>query len=353
MGHEELKTILLHFPVPVDHLEIKPLKQGYINRSFVVAHKGSPDYLLQQINTEVFTNVEALMGNMVRALPYLKGINYTGPDLITTKEGTSYLKTKNGNCWRLITYVPNSKGYLFCQDPVMAREAGRILGLFHSHMSEARPEEFPEFIPGFHSLNLRKKQFEEALTDATPERKQKAEKAISHAQQQANSLSSKGRFSIPVRVCHNDTKMSNFLFSKRDGKGLCLVDLDTLMPGYFYYDFGDAIRTIVNAVPEDEKDLDNITFRLDYFEAFLKGLKPHAGCLSKEDIESLPFGVVQMPFLHGLRALTDFLLGDKYYQVSYPEQNLDRSLSLFRFAALAQEMSPKCKEVIQKYLGRP
>ncbi len=351
MGYEEIKAVLLNFPVPVDHVEITPLSQGYINRSFVVEYNGSPDFLLQQINTRVFSNVDALMGNLVKALPYLEDAHYSGPELVHTKQGTSYLRTKKGQCWRLMTYVPNSTSFLYCQDPGTAREAGRILGIFHSLMSKARPEEFIEFLPGFHSLELRKRQFELALKEATPVRKRKAEKAITLAQNTADSLLSREYVSAPLRVCHNDTKMSNILFSKKGGKALCLVDLDTLMPGYFYYDFGDAIRTVFNPAPEDEKNLDKISFNRAYCEAFVSGLSSVGPLLSRREIELLPFGAQLMPFLHGLRALTDFIMGDVYYQASYPDQNLDRSLSLFRFASLAKEESAYLKEVINKYLG--
>ena len=351
MGNEEIKAVLQNFPVPVDHIEIKPLSQGYINRSFVIACKGSPDFVLQQLNTEVFADVEALMANMVRALSYLKGPNYTGPELVFTTNGASYLQTENGACWRLMTYVSNSTSHLYCQDPKTAYEAGRILGVFHSLLSKARPTSFVEFLPGFHSLKLRKKQFKKALKKAATTRKQKAAKAIDLAQHLTDILLSMRDIAVPRRVCHYDTKMSNFLFSKTDGKALCLVDLDTLMPGYFYCDFGDAVRTVVSSAPEDEKDPNKIEFRMDYFEAFLKGMKPHSDFLSRKDIEALPYGVVLMPFLHGLRALTDFLMGDVYYQVTYPDQNLDRALSLFRFASLAEETSGHIKEVIRKYFG--
>ncbi|MBT8179691.1 MAG: aminoglycoside phosphotransferase family protein [Eudoraea sp.] len=351
MGNEEIKAVLQNFPVPVDHIVIKPLSQGYINRSFVIAYKDSPDFLLQQINTKVFADVEALMANMVRALPHLKAPNYTGPELVYTKNGTSYLQTRNGGCWRLMTYVPDSASYLYCKDLKTAGEAGRILGLFHNLMSKARPTEYLEFIPGFHSLELRKRQFDLAREEATPARKRKAKKAIAYAQNTAESLLSWQDVSVPLRVCHNDTKMSNILFSKKEGKALCLVDLDTLMPGYFHCDFGDALRTVVNPAPEDEKNLDKISFNRAYCEAFVSGLSSVGPLLSRQEIEHLPFGAQLMPFLHGLRALTDFLMGDVYYQVSYPDQNLDRSLSLFRFAALAKEETPYLKEVIQKYLG--
>ena len=140
---------------------------------------------------------------------------------------------------------------------------------------------------------------------------------------------------LPVRLCHNDTKLNNILFSKTNNKALCLIDLDTLMKGYFFYDFGDAARTIANTAAEDEKDLNKITFNKELFSAFIDGLKNSTRFLSASELKTLPLGVVFMPFIHGLRALTDYLNGNIYYQVAYENQNLDRCLSLFNFAEKA------------------
>lgn len=351
MEDGELIAVLKNFPVPLDYTKIAPQQQGYINRTFTLYYK-SPRYILQHLNTRVFSEVGALMDNLARALPYLKDPRYTGPELIETKEGYSYLQQEEGSCWRLMTYVPDSVSYPYCPNTKTAWEAGKILGVFHQLMDRANPVEFQESLPGFHELEGRVKQFKTVLEKAKPERKNQAKEAIAFASSTSATLLSGRDLALPLRVCHNDTKMSNFLFSKTDGRGLCLIDLDTLMPGYFHYDFGDALRTIANAAPEEEADPDKIVFNRDYCEAFIKGLSSTGSFLSRTEIAKLPYGAQLMPFLHGIRALTDYLLGDVYYRVRYPQQNLDRALGLFRFAALAKEETSFMTDVIQKYFPK-
>ena len=351
MGQKEIQAILSHFPVPDHPSGIKPLESGYINRSYGIYYDGNPTFVLQQLNSSVFEDIAGLMDNLSLALPYLQRPDYSGPELIPAKTGALYLKTPSGEYWRLMTFVPNSCSYFFCKSEQMASEAGRILVVFHNLLDKARPEQFKNFLPDFHSLPIRLDQFDKALSGAASDRRQNAASAIEYAQSQRNRLLKKESEHLPLRVCHNDTKMSNILFSNKDVKALCLIDLDTIMPGYFHYDFGDALRTIVNPAPEDERDLEKITFNRNYCEAFVSGLSQAAPELSLKEMEYLAHGAQLMPFLHGLRAVTDYLLGDKYYRIAYPGQNLDRSLALFRFASLADTESLFLKEVIRKYFS--
>jgi hypothetical protein len=191
-----------------------------------------------------------------------------------------------------------------------------------------------ETLPDFHNLNFRFRQFGEALKNAKPENIVRAKKAIDFVHENIDGLLGIGFSELPVRVCHNDTKLNNILFSN-DHRALCLIDLDTIMPGTFLYDFGDAVRTLVNSAPEDEMNLDLINFDEEIFKSFIEGLALHKNILQEAEIEQFPSGVVLMPFLHGMRALTDFLENNRYYKVSYELQNLDRCFSLFRFAELA------------------
>lgn len=349
MGNKELQAILSYFPVPDNPSGITPLTKGYINRSFAIQYEGKPQYVLQELNTEVFRDIDGLMDNFRLALPYLQDPEYFGPDLILTRSGASYLKTDTGACWRLISFVPDSTAFLFCKDSQTAWEAGHILGVFHRCLSKANPDEFKSFIPQFQELGRRFKEFDEALPKAAGDRLKQANSAIAFAKSKRVSLLAKEATNLPIRVCHNDTKMSNFLFSEEDGKALCLVDLDTIMPGYFHYDFGDALRTIANPNLEEECDPDKIIFNRSYCEAFISGLSQAQPGLSKTELDFLPQGAQIMPFLHGLRALTDFLSGDRYYRVTYPNQNLDRSLGLFRFTALTEQEAPFLETLIQKY----
>ncbi|NNE77985.1 MAG: aminoglycoside phosphotransferase family protein, partial [Pricia sp.] len=166
-------------------------------------------------------------------------------------------------------------------------------------------------------------------------RRAAAKEAIQFAHEVLAQLESVKLKDLPIRICHNDTKLNNILFSKKTKKALCLIDLDTLMRGYFLYDFGDAVRTIVNTAPEDEREHHKITFITSLFESFVDGIAANEKFLSKAEIETLHWGAVLMPFLHGIRALTDYLNGNIYYKVAYENQNLDRCLSLFDFTAKA------------------
>ncbi len=346
MGHKEIQAVLRDFPVPPQPTGIRPLDSGYINRSYAIKYNGRPAYVLQQLNTHVFPDIPGLMNNLEHALPLLHSEDYQGPELIPTKTGTSYLQSTSGKYWRLMTFVPDSCSHLFCTSEHMASQAGHILGVFHRLLEMADPHDFKEFLPEFQSLARRLEQFDNALASASSERKEKAASVINYTQSKRRQLLEKQNAQLAVRVCHNDTKMSNFLFSEQDAKALCLIDLDTIMPGYFYYDFGDALRTVVNPSPEDETDLHKITFDRNYCEAFVSGLSQSAPNLSEAEIKSLSYGAQEMPFLHGVRALTDFLQGDLHYRITYPTQNLDRSLALFQFASLAEKEMPFLEEVI-------
>jgi serine/threonine protein kinase len=152
---------------------------------------------------------------------------------------------------------------------------------------------------------------------------------------------------LPIRVCHNDTKLNNILFSE-EKKALCLIDLDTLMPGLLLYDFGDAVRTLANPAPEEETELSKIDFSIEMFAAFAEGMALNRSVFSSDEIKSLSLGPVYMPFLHGLRAYTDFLMGNPYYKVTYPDQNLDRARSLIHFARLAREHDTEMQKTLQE-----
>ncbi|MDX1314513.1 MAG: aminoglycoside phosphotransferase family protein, partial [Eudoraea sp.] len=155
MGPKEIHAVLSGFPVPSQPSGIEPLDSGYINRSFAISYDGKPIYVLQQLNTHVFPDIGSLMDNLRLVLPYLQAEDYTGPELISTNEGSPYFKSASGAYWRLMTYVTDSYSRLFCSGEHMASEAGRILGVFHRLLNEANPADFKEFLPDFQSLAMR------------------------------------------------------------------------------------------------------------------------------------------------------------------------------------------------------
>lgn len=346
----ELNSILEQFTVPKAQYTFQPMTSGLINDTFLVSKSSKALYVLQRINNHVFENVEGLMINIDRALTHLKGKQYEKITLIATTSGKNYLPVAS-RYWRVLTYIENSTTYNTATSLEIAFEAGKIIGEFHSLLSHADLNQYSDTIYRFHSLELRKMQFLSAIARASSKRITSANDSISFAQEMLKKLEVIQYDQLPQRICHNDTKLNNILFSTDTQKALCLIDLDTVMAGYFHYDFGDAIRTIVNTAPEDEKDHFKIIFDKNLFEAFVNGLATHKGLLNENEIKALPFGVVLMPFLHGIRALTDYLNNNIYYKVTYENQNLDRCLSLFDFTQKAYKELDYMKSVVAENLS--
>ena len=245
-------AVLPYFSIERRNYKIQPISQGYINDTFALLKDGEPVYILQRLNAKVLSNIEVMMQNIHHALPYLNDENYHQISLINTLDGKPYLNLSESECWRLMTMVPDSMAFNTIEDEKMAAEAGRIIGKFHSLLKEAPMDVFKDSIPGFNDLSLRIRQFEKALESAAPDRLKYAEKAIFIAKKTLKELRLYDPGNLPLRICHNDTKLNNILFDKTDKRALCLIDLDTIMKGYFHYDFGDAVRTIVNTVEDDE-----------------------------------------------------------------------------------------------------
>ncbi|NNK12352.1 MAG: aminoglycoside phosphotransferase family protein [Flavobacteriaceae bacterium] len=340
---------LKHFVIEQKDYTILPVSQGYINTTYQILDGNRTDFILQRINSEVFPDVPAIMENLITLLPLLKEEQYHPISFMPTKARLPYYKDEEENYWRLLTFVPDSVAFDFTENPEVAYEAGRILGMFHRQLKNIPAAGFKEVLRGFHNLKHRREEYLLALKQAKKERREKALKEIEFAEEAFLKLDM-GFESLPIRICHNDTKLNNFLFSKETGKGLCLIDLDTVMPGYIIYDLGDIIRTLANPVPEDEQNLNKICFDLKMVSSFLKGIKESNLQLSDAEKQAIPAGVVLMPYLHGLRALTDYLNNDVYYRVSYPDHNLDRSKNLFYFTQLAIDKRQALLNLVEEIL---
>jgi thiamine kinase-like enzyme len=323
------KQALDHFVIDRKSYRVEAHNQGYIHNSFKVFEEGQPVFILQQLNDHVFPNVSGVMENLQQVLPLLKGEGYHPVSYLYTKSRLPFYRDGEGRYWRLMTYVQKSTSFDFTSDPAIAFETGRVLGLFHKLAAQVKAETITPVLPGFHDLTKRKAEFFEILPIAKHRRMEESQGEIRFAKELLEELLDNSPSGLPLRVCHNDTKLNNFLFSSETGKGLCLIDLDTVMPGFFHFDTGDAIRTLANPNPEDEKNLEAITFDLQMVKAFLKGIHQSGLPLEEPEKGAIVYGAVLMPFLHGLRALTDYLANDRYYRVAYPEQNLDRCRSLF------------------------
>jgi len=348
-SEKELCAILSKFKIVEKEYSFQPLTAGYINDTFLVFDEEKPLFILQRVNHKVFENIEGLMLNIDKAFKHLKADDYTQIKLIPSVSGKAYVSHTSGY-WRVMTYIADSTTYDITSEPKIAFEAGRIIGKFHTLLENQPLGPYTDTIPKFHNLEFRKMQFLAAVARASDEKKEIASKAISFSRTMLETLEAMKKEQLPQRVCHNDTKLNNILFSKATQKALCLIDLDTLMIGHFHFDFGDAIRTVANTAPEDEQDHSKINFEKNLFESFVDGLASIRPFLKKEEIHALAYGVILMPFLHGIRALTDYLNNNVYYKVAYENQNLDRCLSLFDFTKKAFENNGYMTAVLSKKL---
>jgi Ser/Thr protein kinase RdoA (MazF antagonist) len=336
---EKLQELLGCFVIKKQNFSFQPLTAGLINDTFLVCNEEKPMYVLQRINHTVFPNVSGLMKNVSSALEALRAKDYSEIKLLKTSDGSYFTKATTGY-WRVMSFIADSTTYNTTEQQKTAFEAGRIIGKYHLLLKGENLLGYADTIPRFHNLSLREQQFKSALATADTLKLEIANAHIAFAKETLNTLKDIPLETLKSRVCHNDTKLNNILFSKQTGKGLCLIDLDTIMKGYFFYDFGDAIRTVVNTAPEDEKQLALICFKEYLFTSFAEGLASNPSFLSKAELDSLPMGAVFMPFIHGLRALTDYLENNRYYKVTYENQNLDRCISLFDFSKKALDKIP-------------
>jgi len=349
MNAQLLHFIVQQFGIDTKHISYKTISQGYINDTILISINNLPNYILQRINSSVFKDISGLHTNIEHALQKLKANDYQAITLLKTKTGTSFYVHEN-SFWRVLTFIEDSIAYNSTSNETIAFEAGRIIARFHTLLKDEIIQNYIETVPNLNYLPFRIKEFKEALSTSSMALKLSASDEIKFANQHITSFDDFYSTELPERICHNDTKLNNILFNKNN-KGLCLIDLDTIMKGYFHYDFGDAVRTIVNETNEDEKDLTKIKFNITLFKSFIDGLNSSGLLLSKKEIEYLPTSCVLMPFMHGLRALTDYLNGNIFYKITYKNQNLDRCKSLFQFSRIALKNQESITSIIQEKLN--
>ncbi len=355
---------LKYFQIEGKIQKLEPVGNGHINRSWhcVNADAQAPDYFLQQINHHVFPNIPALTSNVVRAAFRLiesqekssnpgKAAKFPRP--VATWDKQYYAVDGQGSYWRMFTFTKNARSYDRTDFEDIAMEGGKAVGQFQKYMLGLNPKGFHEPIPDFHNLIFRLNNFDTALANADESRKEEAAHNITFVHQRRKEMEAYfqelGSGDIPLRITHNDTKFNNILFDEHDFS-LCMIDLDTVMPGYVHYDFGDAIRVLCNTADEDEKDTRKISFRMDLFRSFCFGYKIYAGnFLTKKEKALLHFSPFLMTFIMGLRFLTDFLENDRYYKTAYPGHNLVRSKAQFAFIAAMDKVRDEMESCTKSY----
>ena len=328
--------------------EIVPLGNGLINDTYLVrtAEADKPDYVLQRINHHIFTDVELLQHNIEAVTNHLRkkleaegvgDIDRRVLRFVPTADGKTY-SFDGENYWRMSVYIPDTLT-ISEVTPQSSYDCGRAFGRFQQQLTDL-DEPLGETIPDFHNMELRLRQLREAVQADQAGRLKEVEAEVSFIEAHgeamclAEQLHREGL--LPKRICHCDTKVNNMLFD-REGRVLCVIDLDTVMPAYVFSDYGDFLRTASSTQPEDSPDLDAIAFRWDIFEAFTRGYLESAGSfLTPVEREHLPFAVALFPFMQATRFLTDYLNGDTYYKTTYPEHNLVRTRNQLRLFEIVQ-----------------
>lgn len=347
-----LNEILKQFNIEVD---VTAYGNGHINDTYIVS--GTPRYILQKINTDIFKNPKELMNNIQAVTEFLRDkIKKNGGDpdretlaLINTNDGKPFYQTEDGLCFRMYKFIDNAKSYDLIEDETQFYHAARAFGKFQNMLSDFPASQLFEVIPAFHNTRKRFEDFKISINEDKAGRLDLIQNEIDFALRRekyvdvvVDLLNNK---ILPTRVTHNDTKINNVLLDEITGEGVCVIDLDTVMPGSLLYDFGDALRTGASTGTEDEKDLDKIWFNLDLFKAFTKGFLEELGdSITEKELELLPFSAILMTYECGIRFLGDFLNGDTYFKVDYDTHNLDRARTQFK---LIEDMESKLEDMKQ------
>lgn len=344
----KLKEIVAQF-IGVDaDVVIKPLGKGHINDSYRVV-SGENEYVLQRINHHIFKNVSQLQDNIHRVTAHIRSkleqqgvaeIDRRVLSLISTSEEALYHQDNEGNYWRLMVFIKDSKSYDEIS-PELAYRAGMAFGEFQKMLADLTGDPLFETIPNFHNMEARLETFREAVKSNKAGRLEEVAGLVKEIEDRAEEMCKAERLhregKLPKRINHCDTKVNNILFDN-DDQVLCVVDLDTVMPGYVLSDFGDFIRTGANTGAEDDKDLNNVGVDVAIFEAYAKGyLKNAASFLSDVEIENLAFGAKLLTYMQTVRFFSDYIDGDTYYKIAYPEHNLVRTQAQFKLLQSLEE----------------
>ncbi|MBM6949428.1 phosphotransferase [Mordavella massiliensis] len=345
---------------------VKPFGAGHINATYAVYTPGGEEdelsYVLQRVNSNVFRDPAGVMDNIFGVTEYLRNvIRREGGDpdretlsYIKTKSGSNYFEDSEGEPWRCYNFIPDSVCYQLVEDPEQFYQSGSSFGHFLKQLSDYPASRLHETIPDFHNTVKRFDAFQVALKRDLKNRAASCQPEIGFVLARQKDcgvlVRQQEEGALPLRVTHNDTKLNNILFDELTGRGLCIIDLDTIMPGLAANDFGDSIRFGAATAEEDEQDLDKMHFDISLYELYVKGyLEETKDVLTPAEIRSLPWGARLMTLECGIRFLTDYLQGDTYFKTEYPEHNLVRARTQFRLVDEMEQQFDRMEEIVQAY----
>lgn len=346
---------------------VRPFGSGHINETYAVympSETGKDElcYIMQRVNKNVFKNPKEVMANIFGVTEYLRGVirdSGGNPDretlsYIKTKSGENYFEDSEGQPWRCYNFISDSVCYQNVERPEQFYQSARSFGKFLKQLDGYPAATLFETIPDFHDTEKRLEAFRQALSQDVKNRAASCRADIDFVLARKEDCSvlmeQLRQGNLPLRVTHNDTKLNNILFDETTGEGLCIIDLDTIMPGLALADFGDSIRFGATTGAEDEPDLSKVHFDLELFEAYTKGYLEAAGdVLTPTEKQYLPWGAKLLTLECGMRFLTDYLHGDTYFKTEYPTHNLVRCRTQFQLVKEMEEQFSQMQAIVKKY----
>ncbi len=352
-GDEKMTGAAKQFRLEGDPVSCEPYGKGHINRTCLLVTDAPHRYILQRISREAFHDIPALMENISRVTQFLAEKTddpRASLHLIPTLDGHSFYQDQDGECWRVYDFVEDSFCLQAAQTPGDFYQSAVAFGNFQNMLREFPAAELHETIPDFHNTPDRYRKFDLAceadLMGRAAGAAREIEFALSRRKDAGVLQLQRENGSLPLRVTHNDTKLNNVLFDAKSRRALCVIDLDTVMPGLAAYDFGDSIRFGASTAAEDEKDLDRVWMDTALFRTYVKGFVPACGGLTEAELHSLPCGAWMITLECGLRFLTDYLNGDTYFSTAYPEHNLVRARNQFKLVKDMEEKWEAMQEIV-------
>jgi hypothetical protein len=363
-----LEELAKQFKFNGEYLSASPYGNGHINDTYAVVFQenngNTHRYILQRINHHIFKDPEGLMRNVEAVTSHLsQKILESGGDpkretltLIPCVDGGYFYKTANGDYWRAYIFIENARTYEIVENMNHVYHAAQAFGNFQSLMSDFPPQQLSETIPDFHNTPKRYENFiyalEEDRVNLAASSKPEIKFVTQRHEDTARLLSLFEQGKLHERITHNDTKFNNVMIDDKTGSGVCVIDLDTVMPGLSLYDFGDSIRSMANPAAEDEQDLSKVQFDMQVFDRYTEGYLDTAKYfLNSTEIKNLPFSAIIMTLECGMRFLTDHLEGDVYYKTHRKNHNLDRCRTQFKLVQDMEEQYGEMMRIVEKYNG--
>lgn len=361
----ELQHVSRQFQIYGEIQHAETFKIGHINETYSATYDQGGmrvRYIHQKINKTVFKEPPAVMKNLMRVTAHIRtkleeqgaaDITRRSLVVIPTRDGQAYYHNGDGEYWRTFVFIEGTQTFESVQTPVQAFEAGRAFGEFQYHLVDLTGQRLLETIPDFHNTRKRFEALKEAVERDRYSRAKEARREIDFALRNEAMvdviLDSMAKGRIPERITHNDTKFNNVMLDVKTGKAMCVVDLDTVMPGCALYDFGDMVRTTTSPTLEDEEDLSKVRMQMPMFKKLAQGYLSTAGqFLTKTEKSLIAFSGKLITFEIGLRFLTDYLSGDKYFRIHRPAHNLDRCRTQFKLV----ESIERQEAAMQKFVDQ-